>query len=205
MTDITFTDASKYLKPKSVVSGEQQTRELSAFIVYAKLHNVDELANAHSREKHVVSILPLESDKNARMQIRAINDEVYLLETIYLPANTSTYKQMEVQLTRQTYELLSQLATCTQHLTVCRYRILDTDMEWRIEEYLSRVGTPHPWVKVIIELDNTDVVIPKLPVSVNEYIYAQDENLTPEDKKKINELETSEWFKSDASNQYIVF
>lgn len=205
MTDITFTDASKYLKPKQIFSSDQQTRELSAFIIYAKLHNVDELSNAHSREKHIVATLPVESDKQLLMRIRSINDETFCLETIYLPKGSSTYKELSVPLERTSYQLLFEIATCVQQSTVCRYRILDTDMEWRIEEFLARSGLPHPWVKVSLELDNTDVVVPKLPVTVSDYIYAQDENLTPEDKQKIIELETSEWFKSDQKNNYVVF
>lgn len=165
--------------------------------IYAELSNLLELEQgSYEREKQEQWKLPIDH-KEIRGRIRLIDDTTYTMCFKEPCGPKGSNIEVEQEITKDTFNILRQ--TAYDGILKTRYKIpaLGTSLVWEVDVFTDQRGKLHPWVKIDLELEYADQPIPEFPLTVSNFIYADDANLSANEKSRIDNLWKREWSKLD--------
>lgn len=181
---------------ESLISGNVE-REIE-FTMYVELEDLDELrAKAIKTERHEQWTLPVDQDNvNGKVRIRLIDDTRPTLCTKIQRPDVVGCEEVELDISPDMFRSLREMAKDGYIKT--RYIIPSNirELYWEVDVFLSNGGSPHPWVKVDLEVKSMSDPIPTFPLKHTRVIYADDE-LTYTDKERVKRLWEEDWQKMD--------
>ena len=196
----TFLEAFKTLKPTISTEAFEwmggQTQLEVEFTIYAELQDTRVLEQAVSKERQKQVEISLDTDTDIRQRIRSINDKRWLITTKEPPEQGFGNLETECDISKDMFDTLVK-ATKEDMVYKVRhfYPIPGTNLQWEVDAFYSQAGTFHPWVKIDLEVPSLEMEIPPLPFQVNSVIYADSDDLTIVEKRKISKLWDEEWSK----------
>ena len=199
MTDMTtFASAFKLLKPSVSLEAYEwmagKTELEVEFTIYAELQDLRVLDKAVSKEVQKQVTITLDTDTEIRQRIRAINDKRWILTTKEPPEKGFGNLETECDISKDMFSVLCR-ATKEKIVQKVRYffPIPGTNLTWEVDTFFTQGGTIHPWVKIDLEVPNLQMEIPPLPFNVNQLIYADSDDLTIAERRRIDKLWSEEW------------
>lgn len=198
----TFLSAFKTLKPSISTEAFEwmagQTKLEVEFTIYAELQDTRVLEQAVTKElQHQVNI-SLDTDTEVRQRIRSVNEKRWILTTKEPPERGFGNLETECDISKDMYGTLMR-ATKEKLVVKTRYRypIPGTNLQWEVDAFHTNSGSIHPWVKIDLEVPSLEMEIPPLPFQVASIIYADSDDLTIAEKRKIKSLWDEEWASYD--------
>lgn len=174
--------------------------------VYVKVKDFEFLSMAASSETHEQWALPLTNEKEVRTRLRITDNVVHTLTAKKKRANSVGSDEAEQVITKDLFALLKLAATHGYKKTRYNFPIPDTvkagedePLKWEVDVFLSNGGDYSPWVKVDLEMNDLNMIIPPLPFqsSVEALIVSDDPDLSSEEKAMISKLWDKEWQRLD--------
>lgn len=203
MTDITtFKEAFLKLKPSISMEAFEwmagKTELEVEFTIYAELQDTRILEQAVTKElQHQVNI-SLDTETEIRQRIRSVNEKRWIITTKEPPEKGFGNLETECDISKDMFHTLMRATTeklviKTRHF----FPIPGTNLQWEVDAFHTQAGTIHPWVKIDLEVPSLEMEIPPLPFQVNSIIYADSDDLTIAEKRKISKLWDEEWVSYD--------
>ena len=190
-----FSDALN-VSLESLLSGNVE-REIE-FTMYVQLEDLNELAKKAVRvERHEQWSMPLEKKNvDGKMRIRLIDDTRPTMCTKIKRPNMVGCEEVEMDISMDLFKALREMAKDGYVKT--RYTIPSNirELYWEVDVFLGNGGSPHPWVKVDLEVKSMNDPIPAFPLQHSRVIYA-DDDLSYPDRAKVKSLWEEEWQKMD--------
>lgn len=169
------------------------------FCIYAELKDLDELKKrAVDVERHEQWTIPVNQDKvDGKLRLRLIDDTRPTMASKIKRPNMTGCEEVESDISMDQFKHLRQMAV--DGYVKMRYSVPSNiqGLVWEVDVFYGNGGTPHPWVKIDLEVKSMNDPIPNFPISVSKAIYA-DDDLTHAEKLKIKSLWDKEWQKLDA-------
>lgn len=198
----TFLEAFKTLKP--TVSTEAfewmagKTELEIEFTIYAELQDTRVLEQAVTKELQQQVNISLDTETDIRQRIRSVNDKRWILTTKEPAERGFGNLETECDISKDMFGTLMR-ATKEKLVVKTRYffPIPGTNLQWEVDVFNTKSGGEHPWVKIDLEVPNLEMEIPPLPFQVNSIIYADSDDLTIAEKRKISQLWDEEWVTYD--------
>ncbi len=202
MTMNTFLEAFKALKPSLSMEAFEwmagKTELEIEFTIYAELQDLRVLQQAVTKEVQQQVNISLDTDTEIRQRIRSINDKRWILTTKEPVERGFGNLETECDISKDMFGTLMR-ATKEKLIVKTRYffPIPGTNLQWEVDVFHTKSGSEHPWVKIDLEVPNLEMEIPPLPFQVSSVIYADSDDLTIAEKRKISKLWDEEWVTYD--------
>lgn len=202
MTMNTFLEAFKVLKPSVGMEAFEwmagKTELEVEFTIYAELQDLRVLQQAVTKEVQQQVNISLDTDTEIRQRIRSINDKRWILTTKEPAERGFGNLETECDISKDMFGTLMR-ATKEKLVVKTRYffPIAGTNLQWEVDVFHTKAGSEHPWVKIDLEVPNLEMEIPPLPFQVSSIIYADSDDLTIAEKRKISKLWDEEWVTYD--------
>lgn len=182
---------------ESLINGQKEV-ELE-YCMYVEIENFEELKRkAFKVERQEQWSIPLAQDKvDGKLRIRLIDDTRPTMCTKIKREGMVGCEEVEADITMDQFNHLKRMGKdgYVKH----RYSVASNipGLIWEIDVFTGNGGSPHPWVKVDLEVKSLNDPIPAFPISTVSRIYA-DYDLTRTESEKIKTLWEREWQKLDA-------
>lgn len=163
------------------------------FTFYVHVKDLSELENAPYKEKHEQWKLPIESDGNKRLRIRLTDDRRAELTTKIQRPGVVGWEEINESIGIPMFSHLREMSVSGYHKYRYSFPIHGTSLKWEVDVFMNKMGKQHPWVKVDLEVSDLDMEIPKMPFAFTDFICADDENISSDDKATIDSLWKNEW------------
>jgi hypothetical protein len=203
MTEMTtFKNAFQILKPTISTEAFEwmagKTELEVEFTIYAELQDIRVLQQAVTKEVQQQVNISMDTDTDIRQRIRSINGKRWILTTKEPPERGFGNLETECDISKDMFGTLMR-ATKEKLVVKTRYffPIPGTNLQWEVDVFNTKSGSEHPWVKIDLEVPNLEMEIPPLPFQVNSIIYADSDDLTIAEKRKIDTLWDEEWVTYD--------
>lgn len=186
------------LSLESVINGKLQ-RELE-YTLYAKLKDMSQLERAFEKEEHEQWSLPLDTDKPVKLRLRLINGRRYTMAAKLKTPGVLGCDEVEDDISPDTFKVLRIGATAGYKKTRYNFKIPNSELKWEIDVFLDQNGSPHPWVKIDLEVNTPDDEVPDLPVDIESLIVDNGPKQTMEEIRFVRNLWDREWSRLDPVN-----
>ena len=203
MTEMTtFKNAFQILKPTISTEAFEwmagKTELEVEFTIYAELQDIRVLQQAVTKEVQQQVNISMDTDTDIRQRIRSINGKRWILTTKEPPERGFGNLETGCDISK---DMFGTLMRATKEKLVVKTRYLfpipGTNLQWEVDVFNTKSGSEHPWVKIDLEVPNLEMEIPPLPFQVNSIIYADSDDLTIAEKRKIDTLWDEEWVTYD--------
>ena len=176
----------------------KRTRELE-YTIYGKLADLSQLSSAIHKEEHEQWLLPVETEADAKVRIRAINNMRWVLTTKLKYEGKQGCEEVECDISKDMFDDLKLLSTGGMKKMRYVFKADQSDLVWEVDVFKGADGKDHPWVKFDLEVADASVKIPPLPMDVikDTLIARQGDAKTPEDSAQIKRLWSEEWVSLD--------
>ena len=162
---------------ESVINGKL-ARELE-YTLYGKLKDLDQLKQAFAVEEHEQWTIPVDTNLPFKQRLRLIDNRRYTMATKMSRAGVAGCEEVE------------------DDIAPDRFKAGSTGLIWEIDVFVDRMGQPHPWVKIDLEVPDVDTAVPELPVDIETLIVDNGPKQTMAEKRFIRQLWDSEWTRLD--------
>lgn len=166
------------------------------YTIYAFLKDMSQLEKAPEREEHEQWRIPFATESAVKARIRAVNGRRWTMTTKAKRAGMIGVEEENIDITGRLFSHLREAGIDGYKKVRYSFPIANTDRKWEIDVFMDKLGKPHPWVKIDLEVADANEKIPEFDLSVGEFIIERDDN-TPEEERKIRSLWDNEWLKLD--------
>ena len=167
------------------------------YTIYAELKDLSQLEKAPEKEEHEQWRIPLEKDSPVKMRIRMVNSRRYTVTTKAKRKGIAGFEEQTVDVTEAFFNHLREAATDGYKKTRYTSPIAGTNRKWEVDVFMDKVGKPHPWVKIDLEVNDINEPIPPFSLDVGQFVIESDKN-TPDEDRQIRRLWDEEWLKLDS-------
>lgn len=182
---------------ESLISGQRETE--IEYCMYVEIESFEELKRkAFKAERQEQWTIPIDQDKvDGKMRIRLIDDVRPTMCTKIKREGMIGCEEVESDISMDQFNHLRKMAKDGYVKT--RYSVPSNipGLIWEVDVFTGNGGSPHPWVKVDLEVKSLNDPIPSFPISTTRVILA-DYELTHSESQKIKSLWEKEWQKLDA-------
>jgi hypothetical protein len=157
----------------------QKARELE-YTFYGKLADPTQLQRAYEVEKQEQWLIPIDSDVDGKLRIRAVEGR-YLICTKIRREGVKGVEEVEMEITEDLFNHLKEMGTGGNIKKRYYFKIEGNhDMVWEIDQFPAVGGGWSSWVKIDLEVPRVDAAIPEWPVDFAELITNQPSQQTQE-------------------------
>lgn len=181
-----------------------KARKELEYTFYGKVADLSQLGRAIHKEVHEQWSLKLDTDKEARVRIRAINNMRWIMTTKYKYEGVLGWEEVECDISKDMFEHLKKVSERGYFKTRYNFRVEGSDLLWELDVFKDINGQDHPWVKLDLEVsEEIKGKFPKLPVDFvkGEFIAHQNKEQTEQESGFIKNLWKKEWVSLD-ENQH---
>ena len=170
-------------------------RELE-YTIYAELKDMTALQKAPMVEEHEQWRLPLQKDGRVKTRLRLINGRRFTMTAKQTQEGVDGCLEITNDITDVMFQMLKAMAVDGYKKTRYSFPIAGTDKKWEIDVFLDKMGKPHNWVKIDLEVDKKPIDLPPFEIPVGRFIVEGHAN--PEEEKWVRKLWEEEWVKLDS-------
>lgn len=177
----------------------RMARELE-YTFYGLLTDINQLNQAAQKEEHEQWRLPLANDDNGRRsaRLRLIDNRRYTMASKIRRDGVLGCEEVECDISPDMFKHLKESAFDGYKKTRYNFPIPGTDRKWEIDVFFDRMGKPHPWVKIDLEVNTPEDPIPEFPLALERIIVQNSPKQTMAEKAFVRKLWQSEWQRLDA-------
>lgn len=166
--------------------------------VYGEMVDISHLEMASSSQRMEQWNLPEAEDdiSRTRARIRAINDRRWILTTKTKPKTSAEgVIEVECDISRDMFASLRDMAHGGYSKTRYCYTIPNTGLQWEVDVFYGIDGSPHPWVKLDLEVPSMDVTLPPWPFPMRQIVIDAGPDMDYKDKIIVKRLWDEDWAK----------
>lgn len=168
------------------------------YTFYVKLSDMSQLDKADHVEEHEQWKIPVDTEANARMRIRLTDNRRATITTKEFQDNERDAKEITEPIGHDMFAALRRMGKDGYKKTRHCFKIPNSDRIWEIDVFMSKTGTPHPWVKIDYEIDPENPhSIPELPLDIEDSFLDNGPKQTLEQKRFVRKLWREEWLRLD--------
>jgi len=177
----------------------RMARELE-YTFYGLLKDMNQLNQAAEKEDHEQWRLPLANDDDGRrsLRLRLINHRRYTMTSKIRRDGVLGQEEVENDISEAMFKHLKESAFDGYNKVRYNFPIAGTDRKWEIDVFFDRMGKPHPWVKIDLEVNTPEDPIPEFPLELERFIVNNSPKQTMAEKAFVRKLWQSEWQRIDA-------
>lgn len=185
----------------AVIVNQTKPKRIMAYIIYAKLRDQIQLADATRLENREFYYLPM----NEKIQ----SNEIIIVDKmgVYFEMITRTirrdglsYIDTRTEINKETYVAMRDMSEYGYKCKYYEFPIPDTPEKWEVTQFIDVNGHPHPWVRIEYYQDNPDKPVPQLPFGILDCLVEGDSQNTPAQRAYIDQLWANEWTRIDKSD-----
>lgn len=185
----------------AVIVNQTKPKRIMAYIIYAKLRDQIQLADATRLENREFYYLPM----NEKIQ----SNEIIIVDKmgVYFEMITRTirrdglsYIDTRTEINKETYVAMRDMSEYGYKCKYYEFPIPDTPEKWEVTQFIDVSGHPHPWVRIEYYQDNPDKPVPQLPFGILDCLVEGDSQNTPAQRAYIDRLWANEWTRIDKSD-----
>lgn len=171
-------------------------QEEMEFTIYARVPNFNQIESlAVRKERHEQWDLPMDKPRSldGRVRLRKVDDTLTTMTTKIRRRGRLGFEEVNAQISEPLFDHLREFCKRGHHKTRYDIPTMEADLKWEVDVFMTQSGSPHPWVKIDLEVDDFNRRIPDLPFDVEECFFADEPNLPPEYKNLLDQLWNVEW------------
>ena len=185
----------------AIIVNQTKPKRIMAYIIYAKLRDQNQLADATRLENREFYYLPM----NEKIQ----SNEIIIVDKmgVYFEMITRTirrdglsYIDTRTEINKESYVALRDMSEYGYKCMYYEFPIPDTPEKWEVTQFIDVSGHPHPWVRIEYYQDNPDKPLPQLPFGIVDCLVEGDSENTPAQRSFIDRLWSTEWTRIDKSD-----
>jgi CYTH domain-containing protein len=164
----------------------QAARE-KEYVWYGILTNPQELQKAASQEKQRQSSV---KGKGGTIRVRetvAMGQRRFTL-TGKAYSGRGDAQEASVPVSQDLHEIFKSIAGESMDKIRYTFPIEGSDLKWEVDVFIDAQGNPKQWVKIDLEVPEETNEFPPLPVTLAEMIFGGNEEYTPEQRAKLDQL-----------------
>lgn len=164
----------------------QASRE-KEYVWYGRLTNPQELAKATNKETQKQSAI---KGKGGTIRVRETISMGQVRFTLTAKAYSGRGDAQEgsVPVSKDLHEIFKSISGESMDKIRYTFPIEGSDLKWEVDVFIDAQGNPKEWVKIDLEVPDTTSEWPPLPVTLSDTIFGGNDEYTPEQKAKLDEL-----------------
>lgn len=196
MTTITVNQASEYTVMRDSNRLSQRKINYADLVLYVQLKSLDCLAECNAIaniEEWSLNVKNDEVGDKVALSIMAENDMTHTLVTWVETGEAIKPSVVETPLSKDAYMQLKELGVRGYKYRQHRFDIPYTKNAWLADVFQNHVGEDHPWIRLTLAAQETDMEMPVVPFPVDGYVFEYDPENTPEEEQVIRDLWNRKW------------
>jgi CYTH domain-containing protein len=164
----------------------QASRE-KEYVWYGILTNPQELQKSTSKETQKQSSV---KGKGGTIRVRetiAMGQRRFTL-TAKAYKGRGDAREVSMPVSSDMHEIFKALAGESMDKIRYTFPIEGTELKWEVDVFIDAQGNPKQWVKIDLEVPEETNEFPPLPVTLSEMIFGGNDEYTPEQKAKLDQL-----------------
>jgi CYTH domain-containing protein len=164
----------------------QAARE-KEYVWYGRLTNPEELKKAVSQETQKQSAI---KGKGGTIRVRETISMGSMRFTLTAKAYSGRGDAQEasIPVTKDLHEIFKSISGESMDKIRYTFPIEGTDLKWEVDVFIDLQGNPKEWVKIDLEVPGETNEWPPLPVTLADTIFGGNDEYTPEQRAKLDEL-----------------
>lgn len=157
------------------------------YVWYGRLTNPEELQKAAKQETQKQSSV---KGKGGTIRVRETVAMGQLRFTLTAKAYSGRGDAEEVSLpvSKDLHEVFKAIAGESMDKIRYTFPIEGTELKWEVDVFIDAQGNPKDWVKIDLEVPAATNEFPPLPITLADMIFGGNEEYTPEQKAKLDQL-----------------
>lgn len=157
------------------------------YVWYGRLANPEELKKAIGHETQKQSSVKA---KGGTIRVR----ETVAMGQLRFTLTGKAYvgrgdaKEVSMPASEDMYEVFKAIAGESMDKIRYTYPIEGTDLKWEVDVFIDLHGNPKEWVKIDLEVPEETSEWPPLPITLSDMIFGGNDEYTPEQRAKLDEL-----------------
>lgn len=164
----------------------QASRE-KEYVWYGILTNPQELQKAAGQEKQMQSSVKGKGGTIRVRQTIAMGQQRFTL-TAKAYSGRGDAREVSLPVSVDMHEIFKALSGESMDKIRYTFPIEGTELKWEVDVFIDAKGNPKQWVKIDLEVPEETNEFPPLPVTLSEMIFGGNEEYTPEQKAKLDQL-----------------
>lgn len=196
MSTITVNQASEYTVMRDSNRLSQRKINYADLVLYVKLKTLDCLAECSAIaniEEWAVAVNNEDVGDKVALSITAENEKVFTLVSWVETGESIKPTVIETPLSKAAYGQLLKLGVRGFKYRQHRFDIPYTKNAWLADVFQNHVGEDHPWIRLTLAAQETEMEMPVIPFPVEAYVFEYDVNNTPEEEQLIRDLWNRKW------------
>lgn len=196
MSTITVNQASEYTVLRDSNRLSQRKINYADLVLYVHLKTLDSLAECNAIANIEEWALDVKNDDvgaKVALSIIAENEMTHTLVSWVETGEGVRPSVIETPLSKAAYEQLKELGVRGFKYRQHRFDIPYTKNAWLADVFQNHVGEDHPWIRLTLAAQETDMEMPVVPFPVEAHVFEYDPENTPEEEQVISDLWNRKW------------
>ncbi len=157
------------------------------YVWYGRLTNPEELQKAVSQEVQKQSCV---KGKGGTIRVRetTANGTISYALTAKAYSGRGDASEASLPVSKDMCEIFKALTGESMDKIRYTFPIEGTELKWEVDVFIDTSGNPKDWVKIDLEVPAETNEWPPLPVTLGDMIFGGNDEYTPEQKTKLDEL-----------------
>lgn len=168
------------------------TKQEIEYTFFARVENFDWIDEKMFDEQQEQAEIHVDKgDKGfGQVRVRSVDDKEYELCIKFKVPGELGKREAETNVSKDMFDLMLLIAPHSLRKKRYCYPIEGTDYKWEVDVFETADGELHPWVKLDLELDESDkdMEIPDFPIPTVEAIMNQYKQRTEEEHSQVGKL-----------------
>lgn len=196
MSTITVNQATEYTVLRDSNRLSQRKIRYSDLVLYVKLETLDSLAMCtaiNNMEYWSLDVNNGDTGNRVELSVAAENDKVFTLNT-WMSSEDGTHPSVvQTPLSQEAYNQLKGIGVRGYHYRQHRFDIPYTKNAWLADVFKNHVGEDHPWIRLTLAAEDTEMEMPIVPFPVSAHIFEYDPENSSEEEQFIRDLWNRKW------------
>ena len=157
------------------------------YVWYGRLTNPEELKKAVSQEIQKQSST---KGKGGTIRVRetTANGQIRYTLTAKAYSGRGDAEEVSVGVSKGLCEVFKAISGESMDKIRYVFPIEGTDLKWEVDVFIDAAGNPKEWVKIDLEVPGETSEWPPLPIVLSDMIFGGNDEYTPEQRAKLDEL-----------------
>ena len=196
MSTITVNQASEFTVLRDSNRLSQRKINYADLVLYVHLKSLDSLAECSAianMEEWALAVNNEEVGPKVALSIMSENDMIHTLVSWLDNGESLKPSVVETPLSKEAYAQLKELGVRGYKYRQHRFDIPYTKNAWLADVFQNHTGEDHPWIRLTLAAQDTDMEMPIVPFPVDAHVFEYDPENTPEEEQVISDLWNRKW------------
>lgn len=196
MSTITVNQVSDYTVQRDSNRMNQRKINYADLVLYVQLKTLESLSECNAVSNIEEWLLDVNNDTvgpKVALSIAAENEMTHTLTSWVETGESVKPTMIETPLSKEAYTHLKEIGVRGFHYRRHRFDIPYTKNAWLADVFKNHMGEDHPWVRLTLAAQETDMEMPVVPFPVEAYVFENDPTNTEEEEQIIRDLWYRKW------------